>query len=282
MDSRSKLARALLGGALVLLTVSVGLTAGMAHAGGATRLKKPGPPTALSLHTVGYEISASWSPPISDGGTAITSYVVSATVRRSTGSSACEYMTSPTSCIVGATSTPRVYRVNIRAYAVNSVGRGTAAKGTVFTSASPDCTYTGPWANVANCNLAGTDLAGLNLESIWMRGANLTGADLSGDNLHGLEANPVTLTNANLTNADILGNLAGSDLADADLAGATMEAEVDGVNFTGANFTNANTGGTIEDAGFGATVTDAIWDNTICPDLTNSNSDGGTCVGHGF
>ena len=282
MNSRSKLARVLLGGALVLLTVSVSLTAGTADAGGATRLKKPGPPTALTLRTVGYEVSASWSPPISDGGTAITGYVVSATVRRSTGNSACEYMTSPTSCIVGATSTPRVYRVNIRAYTMNSVGRGTAAKGTIFTNASPDCTYTGPWANIANCNLAGADLAGLDLESIWMRGANLTGADLSGDNLRGVEANPVTLINANLTNTEIIGNLAGSNLAGADLAGATMEAEVDGVNFTDANFTNANTGDTIEDTGFGATVTGAIWDNTICPDLTNSNGDGGTCVGHGF
>ena len=280
MESRWKFVRALLVGALLLLTVTLGLTAATGGTAGATRLKKPGPPTALTLSDVGYEVSASWSPPVSDGGTPVTGYDVSATVHRSTGGSACVYMTSPTSCIVGATSTPRVYRVNIRAYAVNSVGQGKAAKGTVLTSATPDCTYTGPWADIANCDLAGADLAGLNLEDSWMRGADLTGANLSGDNLLHIEANPATLTDANLKDADILGNLAGSDLAGANLTGATMDAYAGGTNFTNVNFTNSDTGGTT--TGTGNTFTGAIWNNTICPDLTNSNSDGGTCVGHGF
>lgn len=151
----------------------------------------------------------------------MTGYDVSVTVHRSTGSNACVYMTSPTSCIVDATSTPRVYRVNIRARAVNSVGQGKAAKGTVFTTTTPDCAYTGPWANISNCDLAGADLAGLNLEASWMQGANLTGADLSGDNLLKTVAmNPVTLTDANLTNADILADMAGADLAGANLRGS--------------------------------------------------------------
>jgi uncharacterized protein YjbI with pentapeptide repeats len=48
--------------------------------------------------------------------------------------------------------------------------------------------------------------------------------------------------------------LTGADLTEADLNGATM---------TGAN------------------VTSVTWSNTVCPDGTNSNNDGGTCVNNG-
>ncbi len=73
-----------------------------------------------------------------------------------------------------------------------------------------------------------------------MTDANLTGANITGANL----------TNAILTGAD----LTDADLASADLTGAVgMDS---------------------------ATLTGITWTNTICPDSTNSNDNGNTCVGH--
>ena len=94
-------------------------------------------------------------------------------------------------------------------------------------------------------NLRGRDLSGAHLESIDLRRANLAGADLTGAHL----------TRANLTRA----NLTGADLTGADLAGA---------NLAGARLS-------------GADVTGAHWSNTVCPDRSNSNTNGGTCLRHG-
>ena len=107
------------------------------------------------------------------------------------------------------------------------------------------------------------------------------------------------LFGANLVNADLAGqtfaltNLAQGDLADADLKGTVLfltnldDANLTGANLVGAkvafvdlshvNFTNANLEGAIF---LGVNVSGATWSNTICPDGTNSNADGGTCVGH--
>ena len=51
----------------------------------------------------------------------------------------------------------------------------------------------------------------------------------------------------------------------------------DGANLTNANFTCAR----LDDATLaGAIVTGATWNDTTCPDGTNSNDHGNTCVGH--
>ena len=52
-----------------------------------------------------------------------------------------------------------------------------------------------------------------------------------------------------------------ADLLDADLTGA---------NLTGADLSGADLNG--------AALTGVIWSNTICPDGTNSDNDGDTCV----
>jgi uncharacterized protein YjbI with pentapeptide repeats len=44
------------------------------------------------------------------------------------------------------------------------------------------------------------------------------------------------------------------------------------------NFTNANLSGAIGDP----SSEGATFSNTTCPDGTNSDANGGTCVGHGF
>lgn len=62
------MSRRLLGAVVLVATLSVCCSVAANGTAGASRLRKPGPPTALSLGTVGYEISASWSPPVSDGG----------------------------------------------------------------------------------------------------------------------------------------------------------------------------------------------------------------------
>ena len=97
--------------------------------------------------------------------------------------------------------------------------------------------------------------------------AVLLGADLPDADLAGLDLNTTNLGEADLEGADLAGagggfmNLVDADLSDADLQGLDLTAS----NLTGADLTNAN-------------LSDAIWNDTTCPDGTNSNNDGGTCV----
>ncbi|HEY5248969.1 MAG TPA: pentapeptide repeat-containing protein [Dermatophilaceae bacterium] len=100
------------------------------------------------------------------------------------------------------------------------------------------------------CNLYGAFLSSANLTMANLSGANLTMANLSGANLYGIFAHDVTLAQANLTNADLTH-----------------------ANLSGANLTGATGMGT-------ATLTAVTWLNTTCPDGTNSDSHGNTCVGH--
>ena len=57
--------------------------------------------------------------------------------------------------------------------------------------------------------------------------------------------------------------LVGANLKGANLSGANLS----GANLSGANLTGAN-------------LSDVTWGNTTCPDGTNSDNDGGTCLGH--
>lgn len=66
-------------------------------------------------------------------------------------------------------------------------------------------------------------------------------------------------TDANLTNANLLGD----NLSDANFTRAKLE----GAYLLDANMT-------------GAILIDTGWKNTICPDGTNSDNNGSTCVGH--
>ena len=51
-----------------------------------------------------------------------------------------------------------------------------------------------------------------------------------------------------------------------------------GANLNGANLTQTNLKGA---TGMSTTtLTGVIWSKTTCPDNTNSNTDGGTCLGH--
>ena len=76
-----------------------------------------------------------------------------------------------------------------------------------------------------------------------------------------------------LRGATLKGKLSGADLEGAELMGANLQ----GVNLSGADLANANLNGATLS---GANTNGVIWSHTVCPDGTNSSSDGGTCQGH--
>jgi hypothetical protein len=120
------------------------------------------------------------------------------------------------------------------------------------------------------CNaLAGCDLSGVNLSF-----ANLVGADLQGANLKGANLSGAFLSGANLSGA----NLMGANLNDADLTGANLK----GANLSGANLNFASlSGANLVGANLKtASLIFVGWGNTTCPDGSNSDNEGGTCVGH--
>jgi uncharacterized protein YjbI with pentapeptide repeats len=105
-------------------------------------------------------------------------------------------------------------------------------------------------------NLNGADLARENLSGLHLNGVSLAGADLFGINLSGADLSPLSpdgvpvptnLSTANLRNAD----LQGANLSFATLAGAQTRK---------------------------ANLTEIVWLQTTCPDGTNSDADGNTCI----
>ncbi len=96
----------------------------------------------------------------------------------------------------------------------------------------------------------------------------MNGVDFTNDDFTNANVNGVIIDSANFTGA----NLTGANFSNCNGGG--------GQNFSNVNFTNANFSGCTNIAG--STITSATWSNTICPDGTNSDNDGGTCVGHGF
>ena len=122
------------------------------------------------------------------------------------------------------------------------------------------------WQPIANlgCKAA---LAGCNLKEANLAGAYLKNRDLSDANLKGANLARANLSGANLSGA----NLKETDLTEANLVGANLK----NVNLKDANLTDAN----IALANLkGANVKDVVWSNTVCPDGTNSDANGGTCV----
>jgi uncharacterized protein YjbI with pentapeptide repeats len=125
-----------------------------------------------------------------------------------------------------------------------------------------NCQVSDDFGNVAGGSFTVTVLRPISLVSIpckKLAGCNLSGFDLSYTILSGAD-----LEGANLMNA----NLSGDVLSGADLQGANLM----GANLSGADLSGANLKG--------ANLNEVAWSNTTCPDGTNSNNDGGTCVGH--
>ena len=171
-------------------------------------------------------------------------------------------------------------------------------------------------ANLREQDLRFTTLFGAILQAASLQFADLTGANLSGANLSGAFLNNTELINANLSGAIlnntelIIANLSGAilqsaslqfaDLTGANLSGANLSeaflffANLTFADLSGADLTFANLGGAdlsgadLSDASLigadlsQATVNNVVFANTICPDFTNSDSNGGTCIGFGI
>jgi phospholipase C len=128
--------------------------------------------------------------------------------------------------------------------------------------------------NLQGMNLSGAEASGSNLQGSNLRNAFLPNADLHGSNLQGVNLSNSDLHGDNLQAAILQGaNLQRDDLTGVNLSGAILQ----GTNMQGDDLTNSNlTGAKLQ----GANVNKVIWSNTTCPDGTNSNTHGSTCVGH--
>lgn len=94
-------------------------------------------------------------------------------------------------------------------------------------------------------------------------------------------------SNSVFQNGNFIGStIQGANFDSANMSGANMTSVIvngsstnfSNTNLTNVNFTNANLNGAINMNT--ANITGVIWSNTVCPDGTNSNSNGNTCVGH--
>jgi uncharacterized protein YjbI with pentapeptide repeats len=137
-----------------------------------------------------------------------------------------------------------------------------------------------PNQDLSNCNLKGVTITGVgalygsNLSRANQNGATVAGgykplqfADLSGANLNG-----ATLGGG----ANELAVLQGANLTDANLRGANIGGDraLSLTNLTNANLNDANVTGA-------EALLGAYFNNTTCPDGTNSDMHGDTCVGYG-
>ena len=105
----------------------------------------------------------------------------------------------------------------------------------------------------------GCDLHFANLDNAVLFQANLRGANFFAAGLIQADLRFSDLRGANLTRTNAFGAFFG----DADLRGANLSS----TTLTDADLTNA-------------VLTGVTWNHTFCPDHTNSDDNGGTCIGH--
>ncbi len=136
-------------------------------------------------------------------------------------------------------------------------------------------------------NLAGVVAAGVNFSSSYFEfnfrapganfsGANFTNATFEGG-LDGAGVSATDFTDANFQNANFTGTIF-KPYPGAPNFGPPWN-QFKGGDFSGAQFVDANLNGVMFT---GSSFVSAIWDNTVCPDGSNSDSHGNTCVGFGL
>jgi uncharacterized protein YjbI with pentapeptide repeats len=117
-------------------------------------------------------------------------------------------------------------------------------------------------------------------------GSDFSGANFSGANLAGTNFSDSNFTGANLSGAMLGMEFMSSEFAGVNFTGATLTgARLANVLLVRSNFTDANLSGAYF-YGFGilgnvtawARIGNVIWNNTICPDGTNSDANNGSCA----
>ena len=140
-------------------------------------------------------------------------------------------------------------------------------------------------AILSEADLHGSDLTGAALEDAGLHRANLSWAILDGAGAGFAPFVDANLSNVSWQNGSGVGatfdradlhriDFRGTDLRASSFVDADLRyARLDGVDLTNADLTGANwrraTG-----------LQSALFSNTTCPDGTNSDANGGTCVGH--
>jgi hypothetical protein len=187
-------------------------------------------------------------------------------------------------CYNGATKTWRLVDSAVACAAGETTlqfytkARVDALLATRLTKAAADGLYL-PLTNCISFPHRGIDWSGCDVRAAFLKSAVFQDGNLSGTNF-----TEATLAGANLRNV----NGAGASFWGASLSGALMEdssfvgadfrvAILSGAALSGADLTDANLSGADMTT---ANVGLVTWSNTICPDGTNSDGNGGTCVGH--
>jgi uncharacterized protein YjbI with pentapeptide repeats len=182
---------------------------------------------------------------------------------------------------------------------------------TIATSDMTGATLTGAifeGATLRGLNLAGFDLQNVLFKDVFLPNTSLANANLTGATFDVAQSGPtvnspiVNATGANLTNGLIKRAIVRFDFSNANLTNVFFErspaldeqaTEISHVNFTNADFTGVEFSVgpgpliTMIESNFtgvdlsGATnIHTVVWQNTICPDGTNSDNNGDTCTGH--
>ena len=142
------------------------------------------------------------------------------------------------------------------------------------TAVGPDCTDPTrlvPGANLQLCQLGGRNLSQLDLNHANLMLADLDVSDLQGANLSGSNLSGASFREAKLNKA----NFGMTVALKAQMASDSTQAR--GTDFSRADLREANFEGAFL---IGADFTDAIWENTRCPDGSNSDDqdkDSQTC-----
>ena len=161
--------------------------------------------------------------------------------------------TASTTCVPVSGTTFPIGATTVGCTAVDGSGNTTTADFLVVVSGqNADCDLTHYAATKGSLVLKNGNLSGCYLASTSLTTANAQNTNLGSAYLRAADLRSAVLSQANLENAD----LTQADLTAAKLGGADL---------TGARMTQA-------------ILTGVTWNQTTCPDGTNSNADGGTCL----
>jgi hypothetical protein len=127
-------------------------------------------------------------------------------------------------------------------------------------------------AELAHFDGSSTDFSGSTFTYANLKASYFSDGDLTNTNFSHASLGPIYFGAQNGSYFSNV-NLTGANFSNVNLNNATFENS----NLTNVNFTNAN----LSFVNFtGSTLDNVTWSNTICPDNTNSNDNGGTCEGH--